>query len=234
MTNQENCVEKLEIKYTLLSMSKDKACNPQKHEEKLLLDRNTHMITDTTTISPRYQITKSCYIEGGVARLLDQFAERLIQTYCNDEPLAPTEFDIPRYEMILYRKNGTEQRISGVFDSLGLPTIWRSFIDAVQRYFHAFHHGDILYARNAEERYRRAEDLIVCQVYLEQSTRLYTYLAHENLYDSFDTVIVPIGPNNEEKQAVIDSVQYCKKSELKIPFENLKYIIRKVRSEEDE
>lgn len=234
MADQESYVEKLEIYYTLLPGGKDKNVKPRQHEEKLVLDRNAHIIINTTTISPRYQITNSCYIVDGVARLLDQFAERLIQTHRGDEPIAPDEFDIPQYEMILYRKDGTEQRISGIFDSLGLPTAWNSFIKAVLRYFSAFQHGDILSLESAEERYHRAEDLIVCQVYVEHSTQLLTYLAHESFYNSYDTVIVPVGPNNEEKLAIIDLVQYCKKSELKLPFEKLKYIIRKVCSEEEE
>ncbi len=233
MADQENYVEKLEIYYTLLPGGKDKNREPRQHEEKLLLDRNTHMIINTTTISSCYQITNSCYIVDGVAKLLDQFAERLIQTHRDDEPIAPDEFDIPQYEMILYRKDGTEQRISGIFDSLGLPTGWNSFIEAVLRYFTAFQRSDILSLESAEERYHRAEDLIVCEVYVRQSTQLLTYLAHESFYDSYDTVIVPVGPNNEEKLAIIDSVQYCKKSELRLPFEKLKYIIRKVCNEEE-
>ena len=234
MVDQENYVEKLEIYYALLPEGNYMNGEPRRHEEKLVLDRNAHMIINTTTISPRYQITNSCYIVDGVARHLDQFAERLIQTHHDDEPIAPVAYEIPHYEMILYRKDGTKQKISGIFDSLGLPMAWHSFIEAVNRYFNAFQHGDILSSECAEERYRRVEDLIICHVYVEHSPQLLTYLSHESFYDSYDTVIVPVGPNNEEKLAIIDSVQYCKKSELKFPLEKLKYIIRWVCSEEEE
>lgn len=88
-------------------------------------------------------------------------------------------------------------------------------------------------ANGYRRHYRREGDLIVCQVSFDFTMRTYTYLAHDDVYEEYDAVIVPVGSDNEEKRAYIDSVRYCKKDEINFPFDKLKYIIRKIDEDDD-
>ena len=72
MQEQTSRIMKLAVRYLLASDVKTKDGKPRCYEEQLVLDRNTHSITYTQTTSPRYQITKTCYVEDGIARLLDE------------------------------------------------------------------------------------------------------------------------------------------------------------------
>ena len=194
MQEQTSRIMKLAVRYLLASDVKTKDGKPRCYEEQLVLDRNTHSITYTQTTSPRYQITKTCYVEDGIARLLDDLDPELFSETPDSEQLAPCVYAVPRYQIMISFEDGTEQIYEGIFDELGLPCAWEEFLYAVKKFTRPLHH---------------------------------------DVYEEYDAVIVPVGSDNEEKRAYIDSVRYCKKDEIKFPFDKLKYIIRKIDEDDD-
>lgn len=233
MQEQTSRIMKLAVRYLLASDVKTKDGEPRCYEEQLVLDRNTHSITYTQTTSPRYQITKTCYVEDGIARLLDELDPELFSETPDSEQLAPCVYAIPEYQIMISFEDGTEQIYEGIFDELGLPCAWEEFLYAVKRFTRPLHHDELFDSNGYRRHYRREGDLIVCQVSFDFTMRTYTYLAHDDVYEEYDAVIVPVGSDNEEKRAYIDSVRYCKKDEIKFPFDKLKYIIRKIDEDDD-
>ncbi len=233
MQEQTSRIMKLAVRYLLASDVKTKDGKPRCYEEQLVLDRNTHSITYTQATSPRYQITKTCYVEDGIARLLDELDPELFSETPDSEQLAPCVYAVPRYQIMISFEDGTEQIYEGIFDELGLPCAWEDFLYAVKRFTRPLHHDELFDSNGYRRHYRREGDLIVCQVSFDFSMRTYTYLAHDDVYEEYDAVIVPVGSANEEKQAYIESVRYCKKEEINFPFDKLKYIIRKIDEDDD-
>ena len=230
----ERRIMKLEVRYQLKTGTEGKESKPRFYEEHLLLDREANTITYTQVTSPRYHITKTCYVEEGVALLLDKYVPECFMEANDTEALTSSAYSIPRYEIMISLEDGSAQKSEGVFDDLGLPRVWRDFVDAVKRFTQPIYHDEMLDPYAYDRHYRREGDLIVCQVRFGLSMQTYTYLAHEDIYEEDDAVLVPVGSENQEKRAYIDSVRYCKKENIDFPFEKLKYIIGKSVDEDDD
>ena len=231
MADQDRCIKKLEVRYLLDTDVKAPDGTPHIHEEKLILDRDSNTITFTQIVSTRHHITKTCYVEDGIADLLDEFEPEQFSEIHDTKPLVQCESSVPHYEISLHLENGTILKTAGVFDQMGLPWVWSEFLDAIYSLTRPLHHDEMFNPDIYSQRFHREQDMIVCNVQFHLFGQTYTYLAHEDIYKAGDKVIVPAGPKYGEKIAYIDSILYCTRDELDYPLEELKYIIRKAEEE---
>ena len=82
--------------------------------------------------------------------------------------------------------------------------------------------------RNKEEDIKDKKEYIYCGVVFDDSSQVFHYITDDEGISVGDGVIVPVGYNNEETEAVVMSVEKCLRINAPYPFYKTKKIIRKV------
>ncbi len=82
--------------------------------------------------------------------------------------------------------------------------------------------------RNKEEDIKDKKKYIYCGVVFDDNSQIFHYITDDEGITVGDSVIVPVGYNNEETEAVVMSVEKCLRINAPYPFYKTKKIIRKV------
>ena len=82
--------------------------------------------------------------------------------------------------------------------------------------------------RNKEEDIKDKKEYIYCGVVFDDNSQVFHYITDDEGISVGDGVIVPVGYNNEETEAVVMSVEKCLRINAPYPFYKTKKIIRKM------
>lgn len=74
---------------------------------------------------------------------------------------------------------------------------------------------------------RKSGEFIYCSVSFSKSAPTYYYLTEDENIEVGDRVIVPVGPDNHERIAVVNEVEYFARDNVPFPLDKVKHIIRK-------
>lgn len=126
------------------------------------------------------------------------------------------------YDLRVKMRDGSEEKIHGIYERDGLPEDWEDFIEAVQETLGEHAAGDMFRPGVYK---RRRDDVILCSVVFSEGGKPYTYIADEDIYAPGDLVTVKAG--DTEMTVKIISVDYCAKEDMPYPYEKTKHILRK-------
>jgi len=124
-------------------------------------------------------------------------------------------------------QSGKVCTVAGSFDKYGLPDDWEDFAEKVSGLMRNNCIGELLDSSLYGKVKRRKTDLIFCKVTFDDYGQAYTYLADTEDYEPGEEVIVPVGSDNRETVARIDSIEYLQPEDAPFPVEKAKHILRK-------
>jgi len=80
---------------------------------------------------------------------------------------------------------------------------------------------------NYEKPGRKPGELIYCRVSFSGDGSTYYYQTEDESIKVGDRVIVPVGPNNDKRVAVVEGIEYFEPTKVPFPLDKVKYIIEK-------
>lgn len=75
---------------------------------------------------------------------------------------------------------------------------------------------------------RNKKMVVYYAVVFNEGNYMYSYRSNDQTLVVGDHVVVPVGPNNEEKEAVIKKIEMVHPSKTPYPYDNMKKIIRRL------
>ena len=200
----------------------------QVHTERLVVDGPSDYIVFTTITPDGKKEMYSYQAEGIVSSYLQNLhMDALSQVFGNPPDALDDPFVQRDYEIRTLSKHGHERVITGSFDRYGLPYDWQDFAHNISSRLSDFHFNDIFDFDLYSTPKRRASDLIFCRVKFENQGHTYAYLADTDDYKKGDEIIVPVGEENWETVATIESIEYGQPEHAPYPLDKLKHVIRK-------
>lgn len=199
------------------------------YTEKLVIDRATETLEHIQILGSGCKISHKYEVEGGIAELLDEFdADYLFDRFASEpEGICDDPLEKKDYQITIDFKRSGQRSFSGVFDMYGLPLDYPDFAETVLEFIPFYGIGEILDPSIYEKARHRAGDYMFCGVTFQDSTRHYHYISDDSRIKEDDLVIVPVGKNNRESIARVETIEYCSAEEAPFPFEKTKHIIRK-------
>jgi hypothetical protein len=229
-------VDSIIVKYHRITKLKPGAIPPDAtwdyatwdYSEELKLDRKTDTVEHIMRVGSGCVITKQYYVQGGVSDFLDGIGSHALSDIDGNPPdVAVDPMETKDYEIEINTKLGNDRRIIGTFDKDGLPNDWSEFINDVYEFLSFYGIGELFDARLYNRPCRRQSDLIFCNVQFEDGGKTYCYLTDDDKLLEGDLVVVPVGADNHEAVARIESVEYHSAEDAPFPLDNIKRITRK-------
>lgn len=197
------------------------------YQEQLILDGPAESIEYICQADTGHTERHSYHVEG-VSDLLSSLYPDSLSRIQGDPPdiiVDPT--NTADYEITMTRESGKVCTVAGSFDKYGLPDDWEDFAESISGLMRNKCIGELLDSSLYGKVKRRQSDLIFCKVTFDDYGRSYTYLANTDDYEPGETVIVPVGSENRETVARIESIEYLQPEDAPFPIEKAKHILRK-------
>lgn len=204
------------------------------YNEELVLDAATNVLTQVCQIGTGCKVTHTYEVEGGICSFLEDYSADLFSIIEGNPPdVIDNPMEQKDYEIRILSHQGSERIVTGTYDKNGLPVDWADFIDSVWNFMRFYGIGEIFDESNYNRPRRRESDLIFCKVTFDEWGQTYTYLADTDDYNAGDLVVVPVGRDNHESVARIDSIEYRQPEVAPFPLEKTKHIIRKYQKPQE-
>lgn len=117
--------------------------------------------------------------------------------------------------------------LTGTFDKNGLPDDFSDFADTIFDFMRFYGMGEILDPSVHGKSLRKQTDFIFCNVQFDEYGKTYCYLTDDDTLNVGDRVVVPVGQENHESFAQIESIEYHSAEEAPFPLEKTKKVIRR-------
>jgi len=132
------------------------------------------------------------------------------------------------YELDAEYENGNTVSHHGLFNRTHIPEkTFKAFIDTIHVVTNVYGFGEILNLDGFMSAIKSGE-VKYCGVEFSDGGSIYHYRTTDLRINVGDIVIVPVGKDNEEKEAIIKTVDYCRWDDTPYPLEKTKQIIRKI------
>jgi len=130
------------------------------------------------------------------------------------------------YELKVEYENGDTVSHHGLFNRTHIPEkTFKTFIDTIHIATNIYGFGEILNLDGFMSAIKSGE-VKYCGVEFSKGGRIYHYRTTDLQINIGDTVIVPVGEDNHEQEAIIKTVEYCCWDDTPYPLEKTKQIIR--------
>jgi len=130
--------------------------------------------------------------------------------------------------------NGQTVMHYGIFDRVHIPEeTFKNFINIIRFMTDIYGFGEII-DLNAFMNSLRPGEVMYCGVEFADSGKVYHYRTTNANINIGDTVIVPVGEDDCEKEVIVKTIKFCRWDNTPYPLEKTKEIIRKADDENDE
>ncbi|MEA4897141.1 MAG: ADP-ribosylglycohydrolase family protein [Christensenellaceae bacterium] len=194
----------------------------------LLLTEHQVTIRSSTleggSVAHQYEIGA---VSGLGEACLDLMTDCLDADGWHDSPLyQEIDFAINLYELEAEREDGSTIVHRGVFDRAHIPEKqFGMFIETVRVIIQTYGFGGIVGLSGFAFALKKGE-VKYCGVEFSDGGKVYHYRTTDLRIDVGDEVIVPVGENNHELKATVETVEFCRWDDTPYPLEKTKEIIR--------
>ena len=205
------------------------------YSEQLIIDRKTETLEHIQNIGSGCQVSRKYHVEEGVSSLLDDLDAEEFFTHTEGNPLdvLRNPLETKDYKITVDYLYGDQRVLIGSFDKNGLPDDFSDFAETVFDFMRFYGMGEILDPSVHNKALRKYSDLIFCNVQFEEYGKTYCYLTDDDTLEPEDYVIIPVGKDNHESVAKIESIEYHPAEEAPFPIDRIKKIICKADRTED-
>jgi len=194
--------------------------------ETVTIDRGAETIDVSRRLSPECTVNSTYHLGGKVVPFLDKLYG--FSNPVGNPPDAVVDSSrTMNYSITVRMKLGEVKIMEGSFDKLGLPREWPEFITGLRKLLEPCGLGNVFNPRIYGTPRRRESELVFCNVKFHEGLSTYCYLAPSDAYEVGDCVIVPVGDDNHEEVAIIDSIEYHTAEDAPYPIDKIKSIIGK-------
>ena len=179
---------------------------------------------DGGTISHQYEFGEE--IEFGRYILIKMTECLEAEGWIDQKDIKDTGFLRHLYKLEAEYDDGKIINHHGAFDRAHIPDKeFTAFIDAIRHILNICGYGDIINLSGFMSVLKPGE-VKYCGVEFSDSGRIYHYRTTDVRIKVGDTVIVPVGSNNYEKEATIKAIEFCRWDNTPYPLEKTKEIIK--------
>jgi len=148
------------------------------------------------------------------------------ESWVDEKEITDTGFLRHLYKLEAEYEDGKIVFHHGAFDRAHIPDKeFVAFIDAIRHILNICGYGDIVNLSGFMSVLKPGE-VKYCGVEFSESGRIYHYRTTDVRIKVGDTVIVPVGNDNYEKEATVNSIEFCRWDNTPYPLEKTKEIIR--------
>lgn len=204
------------------------------YSEHLIIDRKAETLEYIQNIGSGCQVSRKYCVEDGISSLLDDFdaEDFFAHTEGNSSDVVSNPLETKDYRITVDYLYGEKRVLTGTFDKNGLPDDFSDFAEAVFNFMQFYGMGEMLNPSVHDKALRKQSDFIFCNVQFDEYGQTYCYLTDDDTLEVGDRVVVPVGKNNYESVAKIESIEYHPVEEAPFPIEKTKKIIRRAEDEE--
>lgn len=222
-------VMRLEVQYHRGEPAKggDKAVH-WTYAEQLVFDRRTGTMEHYLDAGPSHRVRTSSQLGGAIGDFLDLLDPEtgFSEPVGNPPDAVPPADEVVSYKATILTKYGTTRVISGTYDALSLPAEWASFIDRALTLMGFFGYGEMFDEGRYGRALRRTSDTVYALTAVDGVEEPQWYISEDPAIKDRDIVIVPYGPSNEERPAVVLQVVYASLENAPGGSDALKKILR--------
>ena len=203
----------------------------------LIVNRLEETIEYYRNVFAGNQISVKYHMEYYIQSLLDHIDAR--DLFCEvgrlPEDAVFDENSTHTYEIIVEAEGMEPRIIKGRYCVDELPEDYAQFIRLIAkaRDMYGGVWGDIFNANSYKKSFVKKEELIYCAVNFGGYGREYHYITDDDTIEEGDLVIVPVGKNNREVEAIVAEKIYCTEETAPYPLSKVKKIIGKADTIEE-
>jgi ADP-ribosylglycohydrolase len=191
----------------------------------------TEHIGELGIITHRYE-----YNEGFIAEAVLHILEETGKTLASDGWLDTDEAshkDYFIYTLTALYDDGVSITHHGIYNRVHIPEKpWGSLIKTIQSFLGMFAFGNVIKLDGFMNAMKPGE-VKYCGVEFSESGKTYHYRTTDLRIAVGDTVVVPVGHDNYEREATVTTIELCHWDNTPYPLEKTKEILRKVGDEID-
>lgn len=199
------------------------------YKENLIIDREEDTIEYRKEMGEGYKISQKFEVEALIDAILENFEEDKLFSKVNGNPpdtIANTN-EIRKYKITIDYEKKAQKIIEGDFDKESLPEDFPEFAETLSEYLNFFNFEEILNPRFYKKVRRLKDQYIYCSLSFGNGKKTYYYRTEDDNIEEGDLVVVPVGIDNHEAEALVVKVEYFNKEDLPFPLEKTKFIIEK-------
>lgn len=207
-------------------------CLTWDYSELIEIDRKTETILYVQNIAQECSVKREYHVQEGVTSFLDSFdADELFSKVEEpSEDLIPDPMETTEYTITVSYLRSEPLVIKGTYDKQGLPVDYPEFANDLFEFLSFYGDGEALYPSRYGKQPRKRGDLMFCNVQFDEYGKTYCYLSDDESISAGDMVIVPVGADNHESTAVVESIEFAPPDEAPFPIEKIKKIIQRIVS----
>jgi hypothetical protein len=201
------------------------------YSEQLIIDRAANTLELIQNIGSGRTVAQKYTLEKEVAGFLDELdAEDLF----DDVPGGIDAHDETKnYRITVDFQKQPQLVLTGTYGKHGLPADWADFTENILSLIHDYGMSEILDPAIYDKIKRIPSEYIYCSVSFNDDSSVYYYQTEDESIDAGDRVIVPAGPDNAERIAIVKRIDYYEADKVPFSLEKTKQIIGKWTEEEE-
>ncbi len=189
------------------------------NKESIEIDRNSGKMIISQKMSDDCYNKREYYNPEGIEEILNSIG------CIEDKQETSKKKEEVQYTLVATYSDETVKEMKGNFNRLELPANWDCIVDSINEFVSFYSMGELLNKHNIPVKLAK-DEVLYAEVRLSGTGGTYYYLV-ENLEVSIgDTVIVPVGSKNVEKEGYIENLTIYKVSEVPFPLNNIKKILK--------
>lgn len=200
------------------------------YSEQLIIDRAANTLELTQNIGSGCTVSRKYTLEKKVAGFLDELDADDLFDETPDVTDAPDE--TIKYRISVDFQKQPQLVLTGSYEKQGLPENWSDFIEKILSFIHNYSRSEIFDPAIYNKIKRRPSEYIYCSVSFNNDGSVYYYQTEDESIEVGDRVIVPVGPDNAERIAIVKRIDYFEADKVPLSLEKTKQIIRKWTEED--
>jgi len=144
-----------------------------------------------------------------------------------------TDFITYLYELEVEYEDGNITTHHGAFDRAHIPEkAFKTFIEIIRVAVNTFNFGGIINLDGFMNALKPGE-VKYCGVNFSKGSGIYHYRTTDLRIDVGDTVIVPVGEDNNEQEVIVKTVDFCRWDDTPYPLVKTKQILRRASDKDN-
>ena len=188
------------------------------NEESIEIDRNTGKMIIFQKMSDECFNKREYYNPDGVNEILNSIG------YIEDKRESSKRKEESQYSLVASYNDGTVKEIKGNYNTLELPANWECVVDSINNFISFYSMGELLNKHNIPVKLAK-DEVIYAEVRINGTGGTYYYLVKDIKVYIGDTVIVPVGSNNVEKEGYVENLTIYNILEVPFPLDKVKKIL---------
>ena len=206
------------------------------YKEQIVVDRESQSLCQYVVVGKGCKIAHEYEVQGGINELLDGLDGDILFREIPQTPdnVINNPDDISLYRINVEYDNAKPYMVEGVFDQYGLPKDYDMFVTSLLKFmgFYNFGLGETLLKLNYGRKRRCKDQYIYLSCIFEEHGKTYYYRTEDDTIDINDFLVVEAGSDNHKAIVKVVGVDYYYESDVPLPLNRTRTILRRATDED--